>query len=762
MLSSVVPVVVTAITLGLLSVQTADNALKQAAENQLVSIREAKKSQIENYFSTIREQVITLSSSTMTVDAVQQFSTAFKQLPEPMRSSINPQSLDDYYRQVYSSTYAEKNHGLRVNWQNLTQTMDPFARFWQHHYIANNRHPAGSKHQLDSADTGLDYDRVHSQYHHVFRDYLERFGYYDIFLIDAETGHVIYSVFKEVDYATSLKTGPYANSGLGDVFRDALKSPSNQARLVDFNPYLPSYQAQASFIASPVADSDGHTIGVLVFQMPVDRINGIMTSEQRWKEIGLGDSGETYLVGADYTARSLSRFLIEDKEAFLSLLEDTGLPQDTVDEIRSLGSNIGLQTMRTQATEAAIAGNSGFAMFNDYRGIAVLSAYTPVNILGLDWALVSEIDQDEAFAAVTELKSKEVRNVLIIVALVAGVAAIAGIWMANRFSHPIRSLSDVMNRVEKTDDLTLKSDIQSKDEIGDMARSFNRMLSQFSSVMRDVSDSTHHVASASGQLSQTAAENAQGVARQQQEIDQIATAMQEMSATLNEVADLTTDAASTTAESTQQAQEGKERVEQAREAIQLLSENITQADEVVQRLDRESENIGSVTEVIKSIADQTNLLALNAAIEAARAGEAGRGFAVVADEVRTLAQKTQSSIHEIEAMIERIRQGSRDAVKAMGNSQSHSESGVMLAENAVASLDEIVAGSLKINDLNAQIASATEEQSATSEDINRSVVNISEVAGETAQSTQESAHSSQTLSEQAETLRTTIARFTTE
>lgn len=761
MLSAIIPVVVTAITLGLLSIQTADQSLRQAAQNQLIAIREAKKIQIQDYFSTIREQVITLSSNTMTVSAVKQLSSAFQQRPEVQDQAAEQAAIDAYYQQTYSRSYSEKNHGKLVDWRQLTQAMSPAARFWQYHYIAENPHPAGAKQQLDSADTGLDYDRLHSQYHPIFRDYLERFGFYDIFLVDAATGQITYSVFKEVDFATSLKQGPYANSGLAEAYRQALNlNNPQQAVLVDFKPYLPSYQAQASFIASQIVDPNGELLGVLVFQMPVEKINQIMTSDQRWQQHGLGDSGETYLVGKDFKARSLSRFLLEDPQAFLSQLTKAGLETEIVSDIASLNSNIGLQTIRTQATQAALSGQSGFALFNDYRNVPVLSAYTPVDILGLNWALISEIDQAEAFAAIADLEQQELRNILLIVLLVTAVSAVVGVLAANHFAQPITGLNQLMNQVEKTDDLTLRSDLQSQDEVGDMARSFNRMLSQFASIMQEVTTSTQQVASTSSQLTQTSSDNAHAVVQQQGEIDQVATAMQQMSATLNEVADLTTAAASSTANASEQAQQGKAKVTEAQQAIHALSENVAQADQVVQKLAQESENIGSVTEVIKSIADQTNLLALNAAIEAARAGDAGRGFAVVADEVRSLAQKTQSSIHEIETMIEQIRQGSRDAVEVMANSQSYSESGVTLAENAVTSLDEIVTASLRVNDLNAQIASATEEQSATSEDINRSVVNISDVAASTAQSAQESAAASQTLAEQADQLRSVIARFT--
>jgi len=759
-LGSVLPVIITSITLGLLATHSADDALKQSAQNQLVAIRETKKNQIQAYFDTIADQVLTLSGNGMTIDAMRGFSQAFQRLARPLTGE-QQQALNNYYRDSYAASYADNNNDARVDIRSLTDGMSQAASFWQYQYIQQNPHPLGEKHRLDQATGGNAYDQLHARYHPVFREYLQRFEFYDIFLVDAATGHVVYSVFKEVDYATSLKRGPYASSGLADAYQQALQAGGQRsASLVDFKPYLPSYQAQASFISAPILDGE-RLIGVLVFQMPIDRINQIMTSDARWPEVGLGSSGETYLVGSDYKARSLSRFLLEDQAAFLAMLTQTGTDSQTVMEIAAKGSNIGLQTIRTQGTQSALSGESGFAIFDDYRAVSVLSAYTPLTVLGLDWALLSEIDEAEAFAAVNELNHTVALDAVIIVLLVLAIAAVLGLWVANRFTQPIHALSNVMLQVEKQDDLTLSSDIKTRDEIGEMAQSLNSMLSQFSAVVREVSENTRQVAGASSALTQTATDSAQGVMQQQAEIAQIATAIEQMTATLNEVADLTTDAASVASASSEQAKAGKQRVEQARAAIQSLSDNIQQADQVVQRLARQGDNIGSVTEVIKGIADQTNLLALNAAIEAARAGELGRGFAVVADEVRTLAQKTQSSIHEIEEMIEQIRQGTRDAVAAMDSSQAHSASGVELAENAAQSLDEIVDGSLKINDLNAQIASATEQQSVTAEQINRGVVNISEVAGRTAESSQASADSSRNLSQLADGLRASIERFKT-
>lgn len=755
----VVPVVLASVLLGSLSSDVSSVALKDAAQKQLISIRDARKTQIEDYFLTIQSQIETLSHSTMTIDAMTAFSQSFKE-PVQFDSSQHKQELATYYQNQFAIEYQKLNSGESVNTSALLAKLGDQGVYWQWNYIKDNKNAMGSKHLLDAASDDNAYNQAHKIYHPRFTEFLEKFDYYDIFLVDAGSGDIVYSVFKELDYATSLKSGPYADSGLADVYRQAMRSGSaNSTVIVDFQPYLPSYQSQASFIASPIADNSGEIIGVLIFQMPIARINSIMTSGGMWQQNGLGLSGETYLVGSDFKARSLSRFLLEDPNAFLSLLSDLDVDNRVLKQIETKESNIGLQEIRTEGTTRAINGESGFAIFEDYRMVSVLSAYTPVDIPGLNWVLMSEIDAEEAFSGAIELKEKIILESIVTVAVISIIAIAIGIWVSRAITNPVVGFSQLMSQVETSNDLTFRSDITTKDELGDMAASFNSMLDKFADLLGEVSSSTHMVATASEQLTIAANENVRGVETQKVETEQIATAMHEMTITVQEVASSTTEAASAANLSTEQAQQGKVVVQKTSGAIQTLSGNIQKASLVVEDLAKASESIDSITDVIKNISEQTNLLALNAAIEAARAGEQGRGFAVVADEVRTLAQRTQESIHEIEETVEKLRLGTVEAVDAMELSRKHAEQGVDLANEAADSLQAIEKSSVTISDYNLQIASAAEQQSATAEQMNKSVVNISEIAVQTAASSEESAVSSEELARLSARLQELVAQF---
>ncbi|MFJ1341292.1 methyl-accepting chemotaxis protein [Pseudomonas caricapapayae] len=243
------------------------------------------------------------------------------------------------------------------------------------------------------------------------------------------------------------------------------------------------------------------------------------------------------------------------------------------------------------------------------------------------------------------------------------------------------------------------------------------------------------------------------------EIDLVATAVHEMTATAQDVARNATHAAHAASNADQAAHQGLQIVRNTSNSISALAEEIGRAVGVVQTLARDSENINAILTAIRAIAEQTNLLALNAAIEAARAGEQGRGFAVVADEVRNLAQKTQQATEEIQQMIQQLQQGTRDVVRVMEDSQGKTDDSVQQAARAAEALESITQAVSVINDMNTQIASAAEEQSAVAEDINRNVINIGQVANEVAGGADESSNASAELTKLAEQQRRLINQF---
>jgi methyl-accepting chemotaxis protein len=327
-------------------------------------------------------------------------------------------------------------------------------------------------------------------------------------------------------------------------------------------------------------------------------------------------------------------------------------------------------------------------------------------------------------------------------------------------SNRINGLRQLMEDIERDSDLSREINHSNlHDEIGAMSRAFNKMIQKFRHSMQEVANSTQQLMEVASRASKVSDESLQGVLEQQRETDQVASSMHEMNEAVQEVAHNAVKTAEASREATTEASNGAMVSTEALGGISVLMSEIESAAVVIQKLDSDSENIGMVLDVIKGIAEQTNLLALNAAIEAARAGEAGRGFAVVADEVRTLASRSQQSAEEIRNMIEKLQAGARDAVKVMEGAKVKALSSEEQVEAAAESLGMIAGEVSTINDMNTQIATAAEEQTAVAEEVNRNITNITQVAEQSAEGARHTAQISEELVSLSSQLEQMVTRF---
>lgn len=354
------------------------------------------------------------------------------------------------------------------------------------------------------------------------------------------------------------------------------------------------------------------------------------------------------------------------------------------------------------------------------------------------------------------MEQKEVIGALILAVLVSFVVFL--VMIQRTILTPARNLVNDLARMA-SGDFTHKISVSSEDEIGQVASSAARLQEDMNQIVKQINQSVFRVSASAEEMAHITEQSNQAMMSQRNETDQVATAMNEMTATVHEVAQNAQLAAGSANQANSEVNTGQAVVNEAIRAIASLVQKVERAADVIQELESNSNEIGSVLDVIRSIAEQTNLLALNAAIEAARAGEQGRGFAVVADEVRVLAQRTQKSTQEIQGMIQRLQTGAQEAVESMKQSRSQADTTRDTAAKAGQVLTSITKAVTNINDMNALIASAAEEQNAVAEEINRNIVNISSAAENTAESAAQTANASEELRNVAEELKHVVSRL---
>ncbi|GGK28513.1 methyl-accepting chemotaxis protein [Pseudomonas koreensis] len=398
-----------------------------------------------------------------------------------------------------------------------------------------------------------------------------------------------------------------------------------------------------------------------------------------------------------------------------------------------------------------------------------IELYLPFGIGQTDarWTLMLQLPLNAVMADLQKLQGdldaqrKSDTFGMAMVGLIIAAIGLLVIWLVGHgIARPLKQMVAMLDDIAKGEgDLTRRLSSDRSDELGSIAKGFNTFLAKLQAMITQVVTSVQSVSDSSEHTADIAIRTNIGIQKQMAEIDQVATAVQEMTATAQDVARNATQAAQAASHADQAAGQGMQIVRDTSNSIGVLAVEIGKAVEVVQNLAKDSENINAILTAIRGIAEQTNLLALNAAIEAARAGEQGRGFAVVADEVRNLAQKTQKATEEIQSMIQQLQQGTRDVVRVMEDSQNRTDESVQHAAKAAEALETITQAVSVINDMNTQIASAAEEQSAVADDINRNVINIGQVANEVAGGADESSSASAGLTKLAEQQRRLINQF---
>ncbi|RTR27675.1 methyl-accepting chemotaxis protein [Shewanella atlantica] len=454
----------------------------------------------------------------------------------------------------------------------------------------------------------------------------------------------------------------------------------------------------------------------------------------------------------DDMVRLLASFKIEES-GFVYLVDAKGqvkLHQDTA----KIG-NADLNSFYQNSNTNSLLNRSDFSLLKtevDGEAMLVASSYIP----SMDWYLIAQVPEGEVFALLEESAYK----ILIWTMLIAAGFIVLATFVAGSVSRPISVVASMLQDIgEGEGDLRQRLPVEGNDELTQLAKGFNSFISKIQGSIIEVTETSEQLSLSAKDVANQAQQTLSDSQLQKDQTMMVVTAINEMGATVNEIAGNAAKAADTARNADTESNTGQVVVTRARDTINQLSNDVEQVGEVIESLATHTKSIGGILDVIRAVSEQTNLLALNAAIEAARAGEAGRGFAVVADEVRNLASRTAESTNEVQIMIDKLQSEAGRAVDAMTQSRSRSIEGVTAVDEASQSLSGISEQIGHITDMNIQVAAATEEQSTVVEDINRNVTEISDITQRTADTSEAVAQASQSLNQLAHRLDTLVAGF---
>jgi methyl-accepting chemotaxis protein len=811
MVAGVLPLVVVGVAINLASAQS----LRAQSFEQLKSVQAAKSQRLADYFSTIQGQIAAFAEDRMVIEAMKDFQGAFPTVATedeitPVDIERMRTELKTYYSGDFAQEYEKRHNGQKLDiLPNLAQ-LDAHSIVLQHSFIHSNKFPLGQKDKLvrpSTKDDKSQYSTHHETYHPVISSFRQRFGYYDIFLVDAQSGDIVYTVFKELDYSTSLKDGPYSKTNIGRCYQMGRAAPAGTAVMVDYEEYVPSYDDPAGFVAAPIYEGS-KLLGVAMFQIPIDRVNQAMASTE-----GLGETGETYVVGMSKVGdtelplfRNQSRFvatLHNDLKLSTPLTSTIINPQVVVD---------------TEATRSARAGQTGTRIINDYRGVPVLSSWTPLTIYpgrdgqdAITWSLLAEIDLAEINIPVRWM------NYFTIAAVLLGILLVA--FVATRFANTARrQTGSVVNMLQRINqgDYTTRAEVASKDELGQMAEelnrvmdktlklvqsenerdqmqnsimklmeevsnvaegdltveaevtadmtgaiadSFNYMIAQLRSLVQNVQQATAKVANSAEEIQATTEDLSEGSEQQSARLVSTSTALTQMVSSIQQVASHTAESATVAHQAKANAQNGRVAVERTIEGMSRIRDQVQESAKRFKRLGESSQSVGEIVQLIADIADRTSILALNASIQAAMAGDAGKGFAVVAEEVERLAERSNKATNEIATLIKTIQGETAEAISAMEQSTQEVVSGSKLAKEAGDALSEIEGVSNRLADLIQEMSVSSTQQVQGAETLSHSMEEISRITNNTATGSKQAALSVRTLATMATELRSSVSMF---
>ncbi len=786
---------------------------------QLVSIRDTKRQQVRDELEDRIKTLQVLAGQRSTIEAYKQFRGSFYNGGKELSKTLDPveakKNLTEYVNLYFNTEYAKRNPTAAPALTNALATLDSNAVAMQNVFIVDNPNPLGLKDQMDEPAVDFTYGRAHAQFHPSFERAQKLSGYYDIFMIDPDTDTVIYTVFKELDFGSKLTgDGIAAKTKLAEAYQKVKAAKPEAVYLSDFATYLASYDDQAAFAAVPLYEA-GKQIGVLAMQYPIDKLTETLNAGKAWKSIGLGETGDVFLVGNDKFMRTNARYVLENKAEFLTQLGST-VDAKTKALIDKKVSTVALVKVDSDATRPALEGKEGVVDFTDYRGVPSIGAYAPLKVQGLNWAIVAKINEAEANQPISDLNQSSLIRALLIAVAVVVVAGIAVTLFLRQFLSPINKLSDTVKAVTGGDSAA-RARLTEKDEIGELGRAFdtllddriaalekaerenetinnsaigllqgvfqlsnkdltvrapvtedivgtisasvNQLADEIGTTLTDVRKVADDVRHTSLGLQEQSTLVEKAALRERESLDSMAEALGRATQQLNDVAQLSvtsSDTARRTASATQAAQTA---VEGTVRGMDALRESISETEKRFKRLGERSQEISSAVALVNTISERTHVLSLNASMQAATAGEAGRGFAVVAQEVQRLSDSSRQATAQISQLVSNIQAETNETLLTMNRLISDVVSQTELARLAGREMTQTQTATTELVGLVQQIAAFSSQQEALAAALQQNVLDINDSSNLTSSAITQQSEATRTLVIYANRLNEAVGQF---
>ncbi|MCB1263729.1 MAG: HAMP domain-containing protein [Mycobacterium sp.] len=459
--------VLSVLVAGVLGYVSGTDSLREAEYQRLTQLRESRHREISNYYEGISDAATVLTHSSATINAVQDFAGAFAELQKTPLPPGAAEAVSKYYETVFGPEL-EKGLGTKAD-PELYKPASNAETYLQNLYTVPAQGDFNRAIAMAKTGDPSEWAKLNEQYQPFFADFVERFDFDDVLLLDT-AGNIVYTAYKGVELGANVLEAPYTTTDLADAYRKVMRATSvDEVIFTDYENYAPSYGAPTPWVVTPIGDAGG-IHGALALQLSSEGINKVMTGDRNWEKEGLGKTGETYLAGRDHLMRSISRELIENPERFVKDVVANGTPDSVAKREVEVGDSVLLQPVRTTAVDMALAGQSGVSTNESYMGQTSLVAYAPLNVPGLEWAVIARIDRAEALAPVSAFA----RNIALSTAAIVLVVCLLALMFARILTRPVKSLAEAVRRVSGGE-LDVSVPVTSKDEFGELAAAFNEM-----------------------------------------------------------------------------------------------------------------------------------------------------------------------------------------------------------------------------------------------------------------------------------------------